>query len=163
MNRGRGTRNSESPQFDRGGLDMRYLKYAVLLGLFVVVAGAGTAHAQVAVRIMAQATLGRLRYARMVTMAMRPTRARLMATTARIILTAACLLAQGLGSMASTGAATMADGAARWSRFLWRGRGGYYGRGGFGGGGGWHSGGGFRGEPGLPRRRRIQWWRLPRR
>jgi hypothetical protein len=35
-----------------------------------------------------------------------------MATTARIILTAACLLAQGLGSMASTGTATMADGAA---------------------------------------------------
>src|SRR5579863_10775902 len=30
--------------------DMRYLKYAVLLGLFVLVAGAGTAHAQVAVQ-----------------------------------------------------------------------------------------------------------------
>ena len=29
---------------------MRYLKYAVLVGLFVVVAGAGTAHAQVAIQ-----------------------------------------------------------------------------------------------------------------
>lgn len=40
---------------------------------------------------LAQPTLGRLQYARMVTMTIHLTRAHLMATTAQIILRAACL------------------------------------------------------------------------
>jgi hypothetical protein len=61
---------------------------------------------------LAQPTLGRLQYAPMATMSIRHTHAHHMAITGRITLTAACLLAQGLGSMDSTVAATMADGAA---------------------------------------------------
>src|SRR5258707_7232599 len=45
----RGERSSRVPGFDPGGHDMRYLKYAVLLGICMVVAG--TAHAQVRVGV----------------------------------------------------------------------------------------------------------------